>query len=71
MGLLDRWTVSERVLKDEQDITQALESFTLAQIMELIELASKNNCTNSLAVLMAYKNQRFPEADPLAEFTLE
>ncbi len=71
VGLLDRWTVSERVLKDEQDLGSALNAFTLAQIMELIELASQHSCPNSLAILMDYKNARFPEADPLAEFTLE
>ena len=71
VGLLDRWTVSERVLKDEQDLGSALNSFTLAQIMELIELASRHSCANSLAVLLEDKNARFPEADPLAEFTLD
>ncbi len=71
MGLLDRWTASERVLKDVIDLEPVLASLTLAQIMELIELASKNEKASSLAVLMAYKNKRFPEADPLAEFTLE
>ena len=71
VGLLDRWTVSERVLKDEQDLGSALNSFTLAQNMELIELASQHGCVNSLAALMDNKNARFPEADPLAEFTLD
>ena len=70
-GLLDRWTISSRILKDEIDIQVFLTSFTLPQIMELIELALKNDCRNSLAVLMDYKNKHYKETDPMIKFVLD
>lgn len=68
---LDRVTVSGRILKDDTSIAMYLEGFTLAQITEFINLAMENNCTNCLAVLMDYKNNKYSTYDPMDAFTLE
>jgi hypothetical protein len=68
--LLDKWTITERILKDDVTITPLLGSFTVAQISEFIRLASEKGCTNVTALLLNYQNEHFGAYDPLAEFTL-
>jgi hypothetical protein len=68
--LLDKWTITERILKDDVTITPLLGSFTIAQIAEFIRLASEKGCTNVTALLLNYQNEHFGAYDPLAEFTL-
>ncbi len=71
VALLDRWTAVGRILKDDVSVREVLVSFTAAQIMEFIRLATENNCPNCTAMLLDYKQQHFHDIDPLAEFTLE
>ena len=71
VSLLDRWTVTGRLLKDDVSVRNQLDSFTVAQIMGFIRLTSENNCPNCAAMLLQYKQEHYPEFDPMAEFTLE
>ena len=68
---LDRWLALERVRKDDAKVVDMLDNFTLAQVTELLNLAIENHCTNCTAALLAYKNQKFPDFDPMDVFTLE
>ena len=69
--LFDKWTVADRILADDISIASCLHQFTLAQIMEFIQLASGNQCPNVAALLLDFKQKNFPDFDPFAEFTLE
>lgn len=69
--LLDKWTVMERILKDDVTVKDILPSFTLAQITEFIKVAGENGCTNVTAVLLEYKNENYADFDPMAEFSLD
>lgn len=71
IGLLDKWTTYGRVLKDDASVAAVLDGFTLAQVTELLNLAIENNCVNCKAALLEYKNQNFPDFDPMDAFTLE
>jgi predicted ThiF/HesA family dinucleotide-utilizing enzyme len=68
--LLDKWTITERILQDDVAIVPLLGSFTAAQISEFIRLASEKGCTNVTALLLEYQNEHFGQFDPMAEFTL-
>ena len=68
---LDRWLAAERVRKDDATVVNVLDSFTLAQVTELLNLAIENQCTNCTAALLEYKNQKFPDFDPMDVFTLD
>lgn len=69
--ILDKWTLTDRILKDDVSIGSLLPSFTLPQILEFINTASKNKAFNSLAVLMDYKNANYQDVDPLKEYVLD
>ena len=69
--LLYRWTIEERIIKNDPSIGELLNGFTAAQLLNFISLASEKNSTNSLAVLMEYKSAKFDQYDPFMEFTLE
>lgn len=71
VGLLDKWTIYGRILKDDTSAVELLKNATLAQITDYLNLAMENNCTNCTAALMEYKNEHFADFDPMAEFTLE
>ena len=71
VGILDGWTVEQRILKDDVSIINNLEGFTLAQITEFINQASEHNCSNVTAALLEYKNEHFAEYDPMERFWLE
>lgn len=71
VGILDGWTVEQRILKDDVSVVNNLESFTLAQIMEFINQASEHNCSNVTAALLEYKNNHFAGFDPMESFWLE
>ena len=59
--LLDKWTLAERILKDDPAIGSLLKNCTLPQILEYIDLATENNCVNATAVLLDYRNTHFSE----------
>ena len=68
---MDKWTIEERVAKNDASIGNILDGFTVAQILDFISLATEKKSTDSLAVLMDYKNKQFNEYDPMQEFTLD
>ena len=68
---LDRVTIYERILKDDITIEQSLQSFTLAQITDFIDFASRNQCTSVTALLLEYKNKKFADFDPMDIFSLD
>lgn len=69
--LLDKWTIEERISKNDPAIGDVLDGFTVAQLLEFIKLAADKKSTDSLAVLMDYKDRKFSAFDPMAEFTLD
>lgn len=71
VGLLDKWTIYERILKDDASIIELLPQFTLAQIVDFTKLANENNCPNCTAALLEFKNANYADLDPMAEFLLE
>jgi hypothetical protein len=72
LAYFDKITIYGRVLNDETDmIAEFLPSFTLAQVTDFIKAANENNCNNSLAVLMDYKNKTYADVDPLDSFVLD
>lgn len=71
VGLLDKWTIYDFILKDDVTIVERLSSFTLAQIEEFLKAAMDNNCTNVTAALLEFKHDNFGDFDPMAEFTLD
>ena len=68
--VLDRWTVYDRIKKDDVSVVPLLDAFTLAQITEFIAAAQENNAVSVLALLMDYKNKHFADYDPMDEFVL-
>lgn len=71
VALLDRWTVYGRILSDDVSVRNILHGFTAAQILEFIRLASENGCAECAAMLLEYKQNTYPDYDPMAEFTLD
>ena len=71
IGLLDKWTAYGRVLKDDATVVDVLDSFTLAQVTELLNLAIEHQCTNCTAALLAYQNTHFTDFDPMDRFMLD
>lgn len=72
LAYFDKITIYGRVLNDETEtIVDILPRFTLAQVTEFIRVANENNCNNSLAVLMDYKNKTYTDVDPMDSFILE
>lgn len=69
--LLDKWTVEDRVAKDDADLKTLLSAFTAAQISDLLALAQEKNSVKALAQLLNEKNERFGTVDLDAEFTLD
>ena len=71
VSIFDKGTVEGRIKKDDISVEPYLERFTIAQIMKFIDIASKNNCNNVLALLMNYKNKHYSDYDPMDEFILD
>ncbi|MBQ8496489.1 MAG: leucine-rich repeat protein [Clostridia bacterium] len=71
VAYLDRVTIYDRIRKDDITIAQFLPNFTLAQIMEFIDIAIENNCVNVTALLLNYKNENFADFDPMEAFALD
>ena len=68
---LDYTTAADRVARDDVTIRDLLPVFTLQQIADFTALAAESGSTNCTALLLDYKNKTYPDADPLAEFTLD
>lgn len=68
---LDSVTVGDRVKKDDLSVMDWMPDFTAAQVTDFIAAAQEAGAAKVLAALLAYKNTRWPDLDPLAEFTLD
>ena len=71
LARLDKWMLEGRVRRDDATVVEALDHLTVAQVTELLNQAIKYHCTGCTAALLEYKNQRFPDFDPMDAFTLE
>ena len=71
IAFLDKITVYGRVAKDDVTVMDHMSRFTLAQILDFIKIAQENNANNVTALLLEYRNNNFPYADPLAELVLD
>ena len=71
IAFLDQLTVSERVRKDDMNLLDQIQHFTLAQITEMIKIAQDCNAVNVLPLLMEHKNKYYSDFDPMDEFVLE
>ena len=71
VALLNQWTIIGWIMRDDASIVAHLDGATLAQVMEYLNLAIDNGKANVTAELLNYKNEHFPDFDPLAEFTLD
>lgn len=69
--LFDKWTITDRLLKNDTSTEPMLSAFTAAQIREFIDLTTAKGCTDAAAMLLEYQNRNFAGFDPLAEFTLD
>lgn len=59
VAYLEKITIHDKIEKDDVSIANFLHGFNLKQILEFIDLASKNNSVNVLSLLLNYKNERF------------
>ena len=57
--------------KDDLTVMDLMPNFTLAQITEFIKAAQDADAVNVTAALLEYKNNTYPDFDPMAEFTLD
>ena len=69
--LFDKWTIWERIQKDDIDIVKLLDLYNAAQITEFLNIAIESEATNLTAALLEYKHTHFPAYDAFAEFTLD
>ena len=58
-------------LKDDISVSIYLDRFTLAQITDFIDIATKNKCTNVSALLLQYKHDHYPDYDHIDELILD
>ena len=71
VGMLDVWTIEQRILQDDVSVVDNMNSFSLAQVTEFIAKASEYHCSNVTAALLDYKNKHYPDFDPMDRFWLE
>ena len=71
IGLLDKWSVADKIKNDDFSIVNILSSFTLAQITELINIVNESGSVNCMAVLLEHKNKYYSDYNPMDVFTLE
>lgn len=70
---LDRITISAQIRCDNVEAIEEaqLDELTVSQISDFIKLATENKATNCTALLLDYKNRKYPEYDSFDEFVLE
>ena len=71
VAFLDKLTVYGRIRKDDISVMQQMDRFTLAQIVEFVTIAQEEKAVNVTAALLQYRQDRYPDFDPMAEFTLD
>ena len=60
-GVLDRWTILERIKKDDSSIAAILPGATPAQMEEYLKTAMENQAVGCTALLLNYKQEHFAE----------
>lgn len=70
---LDRITLSAQIRNDNVEAIEEkqLDDLTVSQISDFIKLATESNAANCTALLLDYKNKKYPEYDNFDEFVLE
>lgn len=68
--MLDKWTIGDRIRRDDIEIMNIIDHYTAAQVMHFINIAIEAGAINVTAALMEYKNSVFPEYNPFEELTL-
>ena len=70
---LDRITISGRIKNDNVEAIEEkqLDELTVSQISDFIKLATENKAANCTALLLDYKNRKYPGYDSFDEFVLE
>lgn len=68
---LDKWTIAQRIAKDDLSATEIISNATLAQLTYYMEVANENNAVNCMAALLELKNKNYPDFDPMNEYTLD
>lgn len=70
---LDRITLSAQIRNDNVEAIEEkqLDELTVSQISDFIKLATENKATNCTALLLDYKNRKYPGYDSFDEFVLE
>lgn len=71
VSLLDKWTIEDRIKKDDLSVIDLLDDTTAAQLEKYTNIAIENNAKNLTAKLLELKKERFPEWGGTEEFTLE
>ena len=71
VSIFDKGTVEDRIRKDDISVSIYLDRFTLAQITDFIDIATKNKCTNVSALLLQHKHDHYPDYDHIDELILD
>lgn len=71
ISLLDRWTVPQRIAKDDTSAVQLVANATLEQLTYYISVANDNNAVNCMAALLELKNKSYADFDPMDAYTLD
>ena len=71
ISLLDRWTVPQRIAKDDTSAVQLVANATLEQLTYYISVANDNNAVNCMAALLELKNKNYADFDPMDAYTLD
>ena len=69
--LLDKWTIEERIYKNDPLIKDALNGYTISQILNFIDMASAMDSLDCLSVLLEYKNTNYGDYDSTQLLILE
>lgn len=70
---MDKATVVSHIMKDNVQMltTELLDAFSVVQIATFTEIATENKAVNCAAVLMNYKNEKYPEYDAINDFIMD
>lgn len=69
--LLDKWTIFGRIAKNDISIMEYMDQYCASQILEFINVATKNNAEELTAALLDYKHKKYPDLDTFSDFLLE
>jgi hypothetical protein len=58
---LDQITIMERIVRDDEQIVQILDTLNVAQIADCIRVATENESVHATAILLEYWNRVYPD----------